>query len=53
MSLGTKFPNKVAIMIFLKNFAQKGYSRSKKEKVNIPLNFTYSNYARYQISSLS
>ena len=33
--LGTEFQNKLAILIFWTKFAQKGYSRSKTENVNI------------------
>ena len=39
ISLGTKFQNKLTILIFWTKFARKGYSHSKTEKVNITSKF--------------
>ena len=37
ISLGTKFPNELTILIFWTKFLQKGYSHSTTKKVNITL----------------
>ena len=39
ISLGSKFQLKLATLIFQTKFAQKGYFRSKTEKVNITIEF--------------
>ena len=39
VSVGTKFQNKMTILIFWTKVAQKGYSRSKIEKVNTTTEF--------------
>ena len=39
MSLGTKYQNKLTILIFWTKFTQKGHLRSKSEKVNITTEF--------------
>ena len=40
ISFGTKFQLKLTILIFCTKFIQKGYFRSKTEKVNITIEFS-------------
>ena len=51
MIVGFKFQLYHTILIFWNKFPKKGYFCSKTEKMDVPLNSSYSNCSKYQIST--